>query len=151
MHLAIRSCQGLGLLFIILGLFGVVGLAAAHTRAGIVGSLTVILFFGLPGVMYVITAIYMRRRQPWAVIVGLVVASLDGLFALLALLGSLMNVTRSPVLAIIALLWVLAMGQLIYQLAKSPVAMRADAQYQPRGFEVIPMAVQVEEEKSSDV
>ncbi len=81
-------------------------------------------------------------------ILGLIISSVQGLFALLAFVGSLVNGELVPVF--ITLLWVLAMGQLIYQLSKSPAAMRADTQFQPRGFEVIPMAMRVDDDKSSD-
>ena len=50
---------------------------------------------------------------------------------------------------ILSLLWTVALGQLIYQLAKSPAAMRADQIYQPRGFEVLPVAKAFDEAKKS--
>ena len=131
----------------LIALLGVVVMLLMPMRVSVIGTSIMVLFFGLPGAMYVVTAVFMRRRQPWAVIVGLVVASLDGLFALLAFLGSLINVANSPVMSIITLLWVIAMAQLIYQLAKSPAAMRAETQYQPRGFEVLPMATRLDENK----
>ena len=95
-----------------------------------------------------LTAVFMKRRQLWAVILGLVVSSVNALFVLLAFLGSLLNVANSPVMTIVTLLWVVALAQLIYQLAKSPAAMRADQAYQPRGFEVIQSVVPLDEKQS---
>ena len=51
-------------------------------------------------------------------------------------------------MTIVTLLWVVALAQLIYQLAKSPAAMRADQAYQPRGFEVIQSVVPLDEKQS---
>jgi Na+/proline symporter len=146
MHLAIRSCMGLGILFMMLALIMVVGMALAP-RGAVWFSIIALFFFGIPGALYVVVSVFMRRRQQWSAILGIVVASIHGLLALLVFLTSLLTVANSPVTPIVSLLWVAAMAQLIYQLAKSPAAMRADEQYQPRGFEVLPMATRVDENK----
>ena len=81
MHLAIRSCQGLGALFIILsGLFGAACFLGGRGPATRV-ILVMFLLVGVPGVLYVLTAVFMKRRQLWAVILGLVVSSVNALFS----------------------------------------------------------------------
>ena len=144
LQLAVRSCYLLGLIFIAISM--IAGAALFAGGRGMVqwfAMALAVLVFATPGVLYIVTAVFLKRGKTWAVILGIIVASLHALCALLACVGAILDAGRSPVVAIITVLWVVAMGQLIHHLAQCPAAIRADVVHQPRGFEVLPMSTRV--------
>jgi hypothetical protein len=138
LHLAVRSARVLGILFVLLGLCGTLplmlagGWAGPGMMTGIIGIAVLLIYFG-PGICYLVFASYLSNYRPWAVTATLVVASLHTLLVLLAFIGivvrvlgagggSGMNVGVIPLA--IALLVVLAMGQMIYHLVLSYESVR---------------------------
>jgi hypothetical protein len=90
----------------------------------------------VPGILYIVFSVFLARRQPWAVVATLILASLHGLFALLAVVGAV--ALQNPVQIAITALWAAAMVELIFQLSKSFEAIRAEqGEFAPRGFEPI--------------
>ena len=141
LHLAIRSTRSLGIVLILLGsLVLLVGLVLTQSRLLVVVSI----IYMSPGIGFLVIAIFLKRRATWAVTAGIVLASLTGLFALLALVGSVVGLARSPrgastpdlVALGIVVLVVLAVAQLILHLAKSYESIRT-AEPEVRGFEPI--------------
>ena len=105
--------------------------------AGVIGGVAI-----LPAIGYIVTSVFLRKRRPWAIVVGLVIASLHELVAVLGLVQSAVAFglgRGSPVGLVVLILWVAALAQLITQLSQSFAAMRADPLGQPRGFEVMPV------------
>jgi hypothetical protein len=89
LHLAIRSTRLLGILCVLFGLCTM--LPSFPTTSGpsavlLAGASLVCL---LPGAAYFLVSMFLARRQFWAVVLGLVLASLQALFALAALIGVL--------------------------------------------------------------
>jgi hypothetical protein len=106
------------------------------------------LFYFVPAALFMVFAIFMARRQRWAVTGALVLSSLLDLFLLLALgafayrVISRQDSRDSAMIAPVAIVALIALGigQLIYQLSKSFEAVK----YPPfgqeiRGFEPLPV------------
>ena len=153
MHVAARSMLVLGCLFLLLG---TCVLLPALTRAfpGRGGPMMWSSVFGvavffLPGVGYVVASVFLGRRQLWAVVVGLVLASVHALLVALGVLGMVVGLVstggREPMpLLIVLVIWgllLLALGQLIYHLSRSFEAIKLPPYGQEvRGFEPLPVA-----------
>jgi hypothetical protein len=141
LHLAIRSTRLLGGLFVVLGLFSLVPMLISF-RGGFMRGMAVYFVVGgmmyfVPGMLYVLCSVDLRRRQVWAVIVGIVLASIQLLFVLFGLLG----VTVGLANCLIPLIGV-ALAQLIYHLSRSFEAIKHPpfGQEAARGFEPLPVA-----------
>ncbi len=143
LFLSIRYCTVLGALFLVLSIALVVSslsLSRFSTASGLPSwaEVFVITFMGfLPTVAYFTTAIFLIRCQPWAAIVGIVMASIQATMAGIGMLGSLATLPGSVVGLLFYGLWGVAMAVLIWQLALCPAGMRAAINGVLHGFEVI--------------
>jgi hypothetical protein len=154
LHLAIRSARILGIVCVLAGAglampvvlqrFGRCRGIFAPTWFVLAGCL----FYLLPGTLFLVFAVFMKRRRTWAVVGALATASLIALLLVVAAVAILVAVVAEgeawaiPVFSVIAV-WAaseLAVGQLIFQLAHSFAAIK----HQPfgrddaRGFETLP-------------
>ena len=124
---------------------GTTGLWAARAGGRGVMSLLVALmgmFYLVPGILYIVFSIFLSRRQTWAIVATMALASLHGLLAMVVLIG---GVLQQNVVGIVGgALWAAALGQLVYHLSQSFASVRAEREeYAPRGFEPIPYGGQV--------
>lgn len=138
MHLAIRSMWVLGSLLLLIGLCGIGGsLFSLAGRSPVPPGVGVMQLVGstiywAPGVLYVVFAVYLKRRQLWAVVGGLILASiqflflLTGLVVMIAIYFSPDSSLPPPFLIAVGVmaLFVLALAQLVYYLARSFQAIR---------------------------
>jgi hypothetical protein len=157
LHLAILSTRLLGIVLLLFGTCGVSSFLMTLTRSSRggpgVGEMWILvgasLFYFVPGALFLVFSIFLGRRQHWAVVCGLVLSSLMGLFVLFALVGFVLAVLRrageepavwmAVPLTVIALFG-LAFGQLIYHLSKSFEAIKHPPFGQEvRGFEPLPV------------
>lgn len=150
LRLAVRSMWVLGVFLVGLGSCALGGLIMAAAGGGLpmaaamVGSCYV-----LPGVAFILCAVFVGRYQEWAAIAGIALASLGAGTGLIGAISTtfvfLMQAQESgatlatPMLigTLIALLVAAACGQLIYHLAKSFAAIRHHNWMHPpagRGF-----------------
>jgi hypothetical protein len=159
LHLAIRSCRAVGGLLAIFGIFGILPLFISSGRRGMspVGGRTAAFiastFYASPAVAFYVLAVFLKKRQLWAVIVALVLASLTfvALFFGFLTIGLMMRTSSllwriDAILLAIAALVLFEAGRLIYQLARSFEAIRHLPENEARGFEPIfpvPPAAQV--------
>jgi hypothetical protein len=153
MHLAARSMLVLGCLFLLLGTcVAVPALTGAFRGRGgpmMWSSVSGVAVFFLPGAAYVVASVFLGRRQFWAVVIGLVLASAHALLVVLGVLGMVVGLAstggRAPMpLLVFLLIWgllLLALGQLIYHLSRSFEAIKLPPYGQEvRGFEPLPVA-----------
>ena len=146
LQLAIRSMRLLGGILL---LFSTCATAPFFLRGGRPGgvpwvALIGMLFYLAPGICFIVFAVFLARRQFWAVVASLCLASASCLLMLGALAFFVTFALRDdfqPILlvplGVIALI-VVALGQLIYHLARSFEAIRI-VEPQERGFEPIMM------------
>jgi hypothetical protein len=149
MHLAIRSMRLLGIIqlcFVALTMLPML----LMMRRGFGMSFAVVelasaTLYLVPGIMYLVCAIYLKRRAFWAIIVGISLASIQLLFLLIGavafmifLIGAQPPGTAWIPLGVIGIL-ILALVQLIYHLAKSFEAIKYPPDEQ-RGFEPLLIA-----------
>ncbi len=152
MHLAIRSMRLLGVILILLSLLGMLPLFFIPAARPGVSKILMIFFFGalliylIPGVLFLIFSIFLKRRQAWAIIGGIVLSSILLLIAVIALAGVLVNfatVGHTPAALIglvMSVLFVAAFTQLIIHLSQSFKALKYFPVDEQRGFEVAPVA-----------
>lgn len=147
LQLAIRSTRLLGIVFILFGSLASLGFVSRPRGAVLIVEIVAVGVWLVPGVLYLICAIFLQRRQPWAVVLGLVLASLQAVAALALMVSSVFGALPAGIIG--AMIWEAALGQLIYHLAKSFDAIR----YEPQpayGFSPImaaePAAADVDEE-----
>lgn len=157
LHLAVRSLRVLGVILVLFSLctLGPTTLPMLRSGRGGPGNFPVflvlaVLVYLVPGVLYLVFSIFLARRERWAVIGGLVLASVHGALSLLALVSMALVAATGQVpgpavipLVVMALV-VVALAQLIYHLARSFEAIR----YPPfgveeRGFEPLNVAAGV--------
>ena len=153
LRLAIRSTRLLGGVLL---LFGTCALAPfmymLRSGSGVAASMPpawtmmmMVLFYFIPGALFMVLSIFLGRRQHWAVVCSLVLSSLLGIVFLLAFTGFAVSVLSNPQLrmavpAAIIFLFALAVGQLIYHLSKSFEAIKLPPFGQEiRGFEPLPV------------
>ena len=149
MHLAIRSMRLLGVLFIGLGLCMFVPLMTTGLRGGRLGGASIVAgiaaaFYVLPGAGYFLCAVFLGRRAAWAIVVGLVLASVHMLLVLVSLGTVVFAVVAGGgasgigviVSLLVSALVLAALGQLIYHLARSFEAIRYVPVDEQRGFEM---------------
>jgi hypothetical protein len=152
LHLAIRSTRLLGIFFLLIGMLAMLPFMLAMRRSGLTAAWLPLSIGGcylVPGVMYLICGIFLGQKRGWAVILGIVLASLHAIMTLLLIgsifgqLGSIPGRSDSPMLIIISAIFLLilaALGQMIYHLAKSFESIRVYDAQTLRGFE--PLRVQ---------
>ena len=144
LHLAIRSTRLLAIIFLFLG--GCVCTAFLRGRRSTVISLpalAALLFYFGPGVAYLIFSIYLKRRQFWAVLSSLILASIQLLFTLAVAVSLLIvsmiksaNSVNFVIAPLIVLgIVILALAQLVYHLALSFEAIKHVPVEEQRGFE----------------
>jgi hypothetical protein len=162
--LAIRSTRLFGILFLLFGLCSTLPMLMMRGRfMGMRGAgsggislimlavyvvMPMLVYFG-PGIAYLITSVYLGRRTGWAIVLGLVVTSIHLLMMLLAGVGvgaMIVSVSQDPrqsgiimvvLAATLVCVFIAALIQLLYHLAKSFEAIKyvpPDTQY---GFEPI--------------
>jgi hypothetical protein len=152
LHLAIRSCRLLGILLIVLSLCGSIGMMVGR-RGGATGASVAWVQFGallvylVPGLVYLVCAIYLKQRKFWAVVVALVMASLHLLMGMAVMVALSVVVVMDKnmdvparISAVVGLIVILAFGQLVYHLARSFEAIKHAPIEEQRGFE--PLSVQ---------
>jgi hypothetical protein len=156
LHLAIRSTRVLGVILLLFGTCALMPFMMYMSRAGPRGAASappmwmtfmVALVYFIPGALFMVLSMFLGRRQSWAIVCALVLASLLTFFFLFAFAGFVVGVlSRSEPRAWMAIpvvliaLFGLAVGQLIYHLCKSFEAIK----YPPfgqdfRGFEPLPV------------
>jgi len=150
LHLAIRSTRLLAIIFLFLGGCLCAAVLANGRRSSIISlpAMAMLLFYFGPGVAYLIFTIYLKRRQFWAVLSSLILASIQLLFALVVaitlLIVSMIKSAHNVNFVIAPLLLlgivILALAQLIYHLALSFEAIKHVPVEEQRGFE--PLMVQ---------
>jgi hypothetical protein len=152
LHLAIRSTRILAIIFLFVG--GCLCTAIlVHGRRSSTTSLpavALLLFYFGSGVAYLMFSIYLKRRQFWAVLGSLILASIQLLFTIVAAVSlTIITLTKSPnmfnfsiislnLLGIVSV--ILALAQLIYHLALSFEAIKHVPVEEQRGFE--PLMIQ---------
>jgi hypothetical protein len=135
LHLAVRSARVLGVMFLLLGLIGVVPVlfrfgpmgASAPVMLILVASL---MYFG-PATCYLVFASFLAAYRPWAVTATLVVALLNTLLMLLVTCGVVIASLAAPsfewaMAAIVGVfvLFLIALGQMLYHLIRSYPAVK---------------------------
>ena len=140
LHLAIRSTRLLAIIFLFLGGCLCAAVLANGRRSSIISlpAMAMLLFY----------TIYLKRRQFWAVLSSLILASIQLLFALVVaitlLIVSMIKSAHNVNFVIAPLLLlgivILALAQLIYHLALSFEAIKHVPVEEQRGFE--PLMVQ---------
>jgi hypothetical protein len=160
LHLAVRSMRLLGAILILFATcagvtFGLVAVRVAARGMPVWGMAFGILFYLLPGLVFIILAMYVKQRQAWAVAASICVTSVGAMVVLLGLVAvvftGVSDPGRSPAIwiAIGALVLILAaLGQLIYLLSRSFEAIRC-APPDERGFEPVmaqPLAAPVQQQ-----
>lgn len=153
LHLAASSCRVLGVLALILGTCAGVPILIRGTRGGpaILPALLSLAFFFVGGAGYLVLAHFIKRRRLWAIIAALVLTSIACLLFLMMAAGMLVVMLRyAPgfqgqrvawtALAVYVLIAV-ALGQLVYHLARSIGALKVIGPDEFRGFDVLPVAV----------
>jgi hypothetical protein len=157
LHLAIRSTRNFGIFFVLVGSFAATRLVT--TRGGQTGALFVpspaVLFAWLlylvPGTLFLVFSVFMRRRRLWAVVGALVLTSLSALFVTLAAVAIVVAMNaegeaRPARVVVVLAAWTateFTIAQLIYRLARSLKAIKHvpfGAADDPRGFEPLPAA-----------
>ena len=151
LRLAIRSTRILGIAMLLISTIIVIPMVLVM-RAGIgfptlIPMVIVAIFYILPGVLYVLCAIFMKRRKTWAVIVALVLALLHLLSTSFFGIALLIGINPAPgqepffwAAVCIVHLFAAAFGQLVYHLSTSFRAIRAMPVGGERGF--APIVVQ---------
>jgi hypothetical protein len=152
LHLAVRSTRMLGILFVCMGTCGILPMLSGFGRGGVrrgvmmTKMMTVLsLVYFLPGVLYILVAVFLRQRQFCAVVAALVMASIQCLLTLIGLVmvvGTVAIGARSmPSIALIPLgllvFVIVALAQLIYHLARSFESIKYGPIEGQRGFEPI--------------
>ncbi|MEM7806724.1 MAG: hypothetical protein AAF561_01270 [Planctomycetota bacterium] len=151
LHLAARSMNLLALILVLFGILGVVG--AALGGSAFIIAITVV-YLGI-GIGFRVSGRYLVRHRRWALIVGIVLASLALLGSVLALVADLAALILTPGRTIglsfaIAVIMVAAFGQLLYHLVLGFEAIsaweRRGGTERERGFEPI-MAQPIDSER----
>jgi hypothetical protein len=150
LHLAIRSTRLLGGFFVALGLFSLVPMLISAQAGRMVGMsayfMAGAMVYAVPGALYILCSIYLGRRQFWAVVAGLVLASIQLIFVLFAVFGAVVSLASSQN-SLPVFFWImvgllafvgLALAQLVYHLSKSFEAIKHPAPGEEvRGFEPV--------------
>jgi hypothetical protein len=106
----------------------------------------VFMIYLIPGVLFLIFAIFLKRRQSWAIIGGMVLSSILLLLSVLSLVALLINSARAgqtPAFLIgllINLLFLAAFTQLLIHLSQSFRALNYFPPDERRGFEPVAVA-----------
>jgi hypothetical protein len=149
LYLAIRSTRVLAAIFLLFGSFAVFPLVVGGVMLGGLSAIATASFFVFymgPGVVYLLCSIYLKRRQFWAVLVSLVLASIQLLLALTGMVFLFVALNQmSRIGNFTFLLWaiipialiILALAQLIYHLILSFEAIKYIPIEEQRGFEPI--------------
>ena len=152
LHLAVRSTRVLAIIFLLFGTCASIPMlihGAVPMGGRMFLNLSVFIVYVGPGAVYLVTAIYLKCRRFWALILALVMASIQLLFALLGISVLLIAEMRQPagsvaaIPAAILIFIILALAQLIYHLSLSFNAIRYTPVEEQHGFEPL-MAQPVE-------
>ena len=140
LQLAVRSMRWLGIFLTIIGVLMLVSFAFFLRRGGVVSRLpllSTLVYLG-PGVLYLLFAIFLARKQRWAVVAGLILASIQSVFAAILFVFVLAQGPEAWLAIAICGLLVAALIQLIFHLSKSFEAIRL-SETEQRGFEPLPV------------
>lgn len=149
LHLAIRSMRLLGIVFITLGMLGILPIVwIGWQMLGAVWLffiVVVLMFYVGPGILYIVCAIYLKRRRTWAVVMAIVIASLHLLLVLAAIISILISIASTGnnslwIAAGILALFIMAFAQLIYHLSRSFESLKCPPMEEQRGFEPVLLA-----------
>jgi cytochrome bd-type quinol oxidase subunit 1 len=140
LFLAIRSMRLLGILLLAISFLFLFVVVRGRSLLNVIVMIG--LFYFMPGVLYLVCAIFLKRRQPWAIVVGLTLASVQMLLIVVAAV-TLFAVTAlgdsgSMIRMTVMVLLLGAFGQLIFHLCKSFEAIR-HSRIEQRGFEPLMM------------
>ena len=162
LHFAVRSMWVLGILFLLFGTCGLSsfltfttappagGRAVSFDWVRVLIAVSVLLFYLIPGALYIFFAVYLRRHRMWAVVAALVLASIHTLFIVIGVIGMVVQILLGkaqdmPALAraimgAVALLVLAAFAQLLYHLSRSFRALPMPPfGTESRGFEPLPL------------
>ena len=151
LFLAVSSCRLLGVLGLLVGTCAGIGmLRGGGGRGGVaslVSAIAALAFYGGGGAAYLVFAHFIKRRRFWAVVAALVLTTvlavllLIGVAVQLVAIGSIRGVTFQffTGLIVVELLILVAVGQLIYHLARSFAALKIALPDEARGFDVLPV------------
>ncbi|HZK82737.1 MAG TPA: hypothetical protein VFC46_16755 [Humisphaera sp.] len=151
LHLAIRSARAFGIIFVLFGCVTLVPLALMVARRGFSLRLMMILprlasamivTLG-PGATYLVIAFYLKRQRHWAIVTGIVLASMQllialvggGFFTVFLFSGGAGMEDYLLIPAAIIGLVILALIQLICHLVNSFDAIKHVPIEEQRGFE----------------
>jgi hypothetical protein len=149
LHLAASSTRGFGALFLLFGAISLFpSLFTLTAKRGIWTTMHLsaadVLFYFVPGVTYWVCGIFIKRKQLWAIIVALALASLH--FTLFLIVAATFAVTalqprnRVAMVAIgIALGFAILFLQLIVHLSRSLKSIKPTSPDIDRGFEPLPV------------
>ena len=137
LHLAIRSTRLLGIVSTLFGFVFVIafGYFNRYQRYRPHFIAMGLLVWFVPGVLFFTCAGLMKQRRRAGAAGGIAVAGVQELFAVATLVGSLMLPPVSPIPVVLSVLWIAALGQLLYHLRRSLPLLEHDPQ-RLRGFEV---------------
>jgi hypothetical protein len=156
LHLAVRSTRLLGILFVLFGtctlgslFYGLAGVRGGVGGAGqpeVVAMTAASAVYFTPGVLFILFSIFLKQRKTWAVVGAIVLSSLCVLLLLIGMFGLVMaaSVADMPpavffITAGVVTFVALALGQLIYHLARSFQAIKQPPfGEEERGFEPLP-------------
>jgi hypothetical protein len=148
LHLAIRSTRMLGILFLSIGsyvFYSIVLRARMRGTGRFGGGVAFLGFYIGPGVAYLLFSIFLKRRQFWAVVAALVLASIQLLFTLAGMVAIVIAILGRQNLAAAVLpmfiygMFILALAELIHHLAMSFEAIKHMHPEEQRGFEPLMM------------
>jgi hypothetical protein len=149
LYLAIRSTRLLGMMFLLLGVVTPLPTLRRNTNLlELPGSVVITsMTHMVPGALYLISAVLLRRRRRSAVISALGLVTVHCVMlagSLAAYSGLLVSQTQDPHFLIFALvvslLAMAGLGQLIFQLARSLTVIRIPEPQAPAADSVISMA-----------
>ena len=145
--LAVRSTRAIGIVLLLFTVATAAPLLMSRRMFALGAPFMIMQLLGLmmylaPAVIYLICSMFLQRRQFWAVVLALVIASIQLLLMLLAviMLFAVSSLNQSPFLLIpigIFALFILALAQLIYHLARSFEAIKFVPPEEGRGFELL--------------
>jgi len=140
LQLAVRSMRWLGIFLTGIGLLILVSFAFLARRGGVVSRLTLLstLVYLGPGVLYLLFAIFLARKQRWAVVAGLILASIQAILAAILFVVVLTQGPEAWLAIAVSGLLLAALVQLIFHLSKSFEAIRL-TEITQRGFEPLPV------------
>jgi hypothetical protein len=150
MYLAIRSMRLLGIIIVLFSLLMFIPVIALRGSGGAAVGFSILfivmaMVYLIPGLLFILCSIFLKRRQAWAIIVGIILSSIVLLMSVFGFFAGLLQLgagNSSPLMLIqftISLIFVAAFTQLIFHLSKSFESLRVLNTEVQRGFELLPV------------